>query len=292
MMTRVSAVAGHDGAARLSAHGGKAPPLPTTTICTTAPAASTRAAPCGRHCRILALVTGCALKARAYKLTAPPGAGTANDWKSTSTVILKPDGDWIVKTELRLFKRGHWLCERCNYHLNARSPAASQRYTVQVLTELQFVARRVELAGCVTAIAVASQKHQILQRELIKSMTSRQAKLQEDTYFRVMRILQDNPDLTQRELAEKLGISVGGMNYCLKALMRKGLVKMRNFANSKNKFGYVYVLTPVGMAEKAAIARLFLQRKMKEYEALKAEIDALRAEVDEGEVDGLRKATR
>ena len=111
-------------------------------------------------------------------------------------------------------------------------------------------------------------------------MTSRQAKLQEDTYFRVMRILQENPDLTQRELAEKLGISVGGLNYCLKALMEKGLVKMKNFANSKNKFGYVYVLTPIGMAEKASITHLFLQRKMDEYEALKAEIEALRSEVE------------
>ncbi len=120
-------------------------------------------------------------------------------------------------------------------------------------------------------------------------MTSRQAKLQEDTYFRVMRILQENPDLTQRELAEKLGISVGGLNYCLKALMEKGLVKMKNFANSKNKFGYVYVLTPTGISEKAAITHWFLQRKMDEYEALKAEIDALRTEVGEDQIDGLRK---
>ncbi len=106
-------------------------------------------------------------------------------------------------------------------------------------------------------------------------MTSRQAKLQEDTYFRVMRLLEENPDLTQRELAEKLGISVGGLNYCLKALMEKGLVKMKNFANSKNKFGYVYVLTTNGMAEKAAITQRFLKRKMEEYEALKAEIESL-----------------
>lgn len=109
-------------------------------------------------------------------------------------------------------------------------------------------------------------------------MISRQAKLQEDTYFRVMRILEDNPDLTQRELAEKLGISVGGLNYCLKALMEKGLVKMKNFASSKNKFGYVYVLTPTGIAEKAAITHRFLQRKLEEYDALKSEIDALKAE--------------
>ena len=109
-------------------------------------------------------------------------------------------------------------------------------------------------------------------------MTRRQAKLQEDTYFRVMRILQENSDLTQRELAEKLGISVGGLNYCLKALMEAGLVKMKNFANSKNKFGYVYVFTPAGMAEKAAITHRFLQRKLDEYRALKAEVEGLKAE--------------
>ena len=95
-----------------------------------------------------------------------------------------------------------------------------------------------------------------------------------------MRILQENPDLTQRELAEKLGISVGGLNYCLKALMEKGMVKMKNFATSKNKFGYVYVLTPTGMAEKVAITHRFLQRKMDEYEALKIEIESLKFEID------------
>jgi EPS-associated MarR family transcriptional regulator len=121
-------------------------------------------------------------------------------------------------------------------------------------------------------------------------MTSRQAKIQEDTYFRTMRILQENPDLTQRELAEKLGISVGGLNYCLKALIEKGLVKMKNFANSKNKFGYVYVLTPTGMAEKAAITHHFLHRKMGEYEALKAEIQALRSEIEKSCEDGAQKA--
>ncbi len=121
-------------------------------------------------------------------------------------------------------------------------------------------------------------------------MTSRQAKLQEDTYFRMMRILQENPDLTQRELAEKLGISVGGLNYCLKALMEKGLVKMKNFANSKNKFGYVYVLTPTGLSEKAAITHRFLQRKMDEYQVLKAEIEALRSEVHKERSEGTQEA--
>lgn len=112
-------------------------------------------------------------------------------------------------------------------------------------------------------------------------MPSRQAKLQEDTHFRVLRILQADPDLTQRELAQQVGISVGGLNYCLKALMEKGLVKMQNFAHSKNKFGYVYVLTPKGLAEKAAITRRFLARKLDEYEALRVEIESLRVEVEE-----------
>jgi EPS-associated MarR family transcriptional regulator len=111
-------------------------------------------------------------------------------------------------------------------------------------------------------------------------MTSRQANIQEDTYFRVMRILEENPDLTQRELAQRLGVSVGGLNYCLKALIEKGLVKMQNFSQSKNKFGYVYVLTPIGIAEKASLARNFLKRKKTEYAALKAEIEALKLEVE------------
>ena len=120
-------------------------------------------------------------------------------------------------------------------------------------------------------------------------MTSRQAQIQEDTYFRVMRILQENPDLTQRELAEKLGVSVGGLNYCINALMDKGWVKMQNFQNSKNKFKYVYLLTPQGIAEKAALTRRFLERKMREYAALKVEIEALKTELGEGQPDLPRK---
>ncbi len=119
-------------------------------------------------------------------------------------------------------------------------------------------------------------------------MTSRQAKIQEDTHFRIMRILQDNPDLTQRELAEKLGMSVGGLNYCLNALIDKGLVKMQNFSNSKNKFKYVYLLTPLGIAEKVALTSRFLKRKMAEYDALKVEIEALKTEVGEDQASGQR----
>ena len=117
-------------------------------------------------------------------------------------------------------------------------------------------------------------------------MTSRQAKIQEDTYYRVMRLLEENPDLTQRELAEKLGVSVGGLNYCLKALIDKGWVKVHNFSQSKNKFGYIYVLTPQGIAEKALLAGRFLKRKMTEYEQLQSEIEALKLEMSSPGGDG------
>lgn len=95
-----------------------------------------------------------------------------------------------------------------------------------------------------------------------------------------MRLLEANPDLTQRELAKELGLSVGSVNYCLKALMDKGLVKMKNFATSKNKFGYAYVLTPSGISEKAVITHRFLKRKIDEYENLKSEIEVLQSEAN------------
>ena len=114
-------------------------------------------------------------------------------------------------------------------------------------------------------------------------MTSRRSKLQEDTNFRVLRILQDRPDLTQREIAQLLGVSTSGLNYCLNALIDKGWVKVHNFSESKNKFGYVYLLTPSGIAEKAALTGRFLQRKLLEYEAMRAEIESLRGESGEGQ---------
>ena len=110
-------------------------------------------------------------------------------------------------------------------------------------------------------------------------MASRQANHQEDTYFRVLRILNDNPDITQREMAQKLELSVSGINYCLKALVEKGLVKMQNFSNSKNKLGYMYLLTPAGLAEKAVLTSRFLNRKMYEYEELKKEINLVQKEI-------------
>ncbi len=107
-------------------------------------------------------------------------------------------------------------------------------------------------------------------------MTSRQSQIQEDNAFRVLRILEQEPDISQRALADRLGLSLGGLNYCLKALIDKGFVKLESFSNSRHKFGYVYILTPAGMAEKALLTGQFLKRKMREYESLKAEIESLR----------------
>ena len=114
-------------------------------------------------------------------------------------------------------------------------------------------------------------------------MTSRRAKLHEDTNFRLMKILEANPNLSQREMGKALGISFGGINYCLNALVAKGLVKIENFSQNQNKFGYVYLLTPSGIAEKAALTSVFLKRKMEEYEALKLEIATLKSEIEKDE---------
>lgn len=110
-------------------------------------------------------------------------------------------------------------------------------------------------------------------------MSSRQLEQAEDLHFRVLKMLQDRPDMSQRELAEVLGVSNGKLHYCMKALMEKGLVKLGNFAQSKHHLGYAYLLTPAGMKKKAAMTGAFLKRKMAEYEALQAEIAALQAEI-------------
>jgi len=103
----------------------------------------------------------------------------------------------------------------------------------------------------------------------------------EDVRFRVLRLLQENPTRSQRDIAKALGISLGGVNYCLNALVEKGLIKMRNFQEVKDKRKYVYLLTPKGIAEKTALTGRFLARKMREYEALEAEIEAVREELNQ-----------
>ena len=103
--------------------------------------------------------------------------------------------------------------------------------------------------------------------------------IKDDTHFWVLKLMQDNPGMTQRALAKELGISLGGANYCLQALVEKGWLKLQNFSQSKNKMGYAYILTPVGITEKAALTGRFLKRKMQEYENLKAEIEELQRDV-------------
>ena len=97
----------------------------------------------------------------------------------------------------------------------------------------------------------------------------------DDVRFRVLRVLQDDPGLSQREIALALGVSLGAVNYCLRALTEKGQIKVRNFRSSSNKLRYAYILTPSGIAEKARLTGAFLTRKIAEYEALKAEIEVL-----------------
>lgn len=103
----------------------------------------------------------------------------------------------------------------------------------------------------------------------------------EDLDFRLLRFLEEHPDNSQRAISRALGISLGGVNYCLKALMDKGLIKIENFRTSRNKLGYLYVLTPQGVAERAALTNRFLRRKMAEYETLKAEIEAMQRYISE-----------
>lgn len=97
--------------------------------------------------------------------------------------------------------------------------------------------------------------------------------------FRVLRLLQENPEMSQRELAAAVGVSTGGMHYILNALIEKGLIKLGNFTAAQDKRRYAYILTPKGISEKAAITRRFLSRKIAEYEALKKELDELSCEM-------------
>lgn len=103
--------------------------------------------------------------------------------------------------------------------------------------------------------------------------------LDEETRYRLLKLLEDKPELTQRDLARAMGISLGKVNFCLRALVEKGLVKAANFRSSPNKKGYAYLLTPKGIEEKAQVTLHFLQRKQAEYEMLRVEIAQLRLEV-------------
>lgn len=105
----------------------------------------------------------------------------------------------------------------------------------------------------------------------------------DESYLELLRLLDGKKQLSQREVAASLGMSIGKVNYCLKALMQKGLIKAENYRNSSNKLAYLYLLTPAGITAKAEMTRAFLARKMREYDELKLEIDRLRIESEAAE---------
>jgi EPS-associated MarR family transcriptional regulator len=102
--------------------------------------------------------------------------------------------------------------------------------------------------------------------------------LTDEYRYKILKTLEQNPEISQRDLASALGVSLGRINFCLKALIDVGLLKVTNFRNSRNKLAYMYLLTPTGVKEKSLITERFLKLKLKEYEALEAEIKLLRSE--------------
>ena len=110
-------------------------------------------------------------------------------------------------------------------------------------------------------------------------MASQREQKQEETRLRVMRLLDENPSISTREIARRVGISNGAAYYCVTALVDKGFVKLKNFTQSKTKANYIYELTPRGIRTKAALTVSFLERKRHEYEDLKAEIERLESEL-------------
>jgi EPS-associated MarR family transcriptional regulator len=104
--------------------------------------------------------------------------------------------------------------------------------------------------------------------------------LQTNEHFKLMRLIEKDPQVSQRKIAEKSGLSLGKVNYCLKSLSEKGLIKIKRFSKSEHKVGYIYLLTPEGIKTKALMTVDFLGRKLAEYEALQDEITALKLELE------------
>lgn len=102
--------------------------------------------------------------------------------------------------------------------------------------------------------------------------------MKDEITYKLLKLVENEPHLSQREIAQKMGVSLGKTNYCLKALVDKGFIKLQNFYNNKKKSAYIYFLTPQGIEEKAAVTYRFLQRKIEEYESIKVEIESLKSE--------------
>ena len=117
-------------------------------------------------------------------------------------------------------------------------------------------------------------------RSTIERTRALSVKLNESAHFRILRLIEERPEISQREVARILGVSLGKSHYLLKALLDKGLVKMGNFRRHDNKLAYIYMLTPSGIAAKLSLTREFLEHKEKEYLALNGEIAQLRRELE------------
>jgi EPS-associated MarR family transcriptional regulator len=116
-------------------------------------------------------------------------------------------------------------------------------------------------------------------------MTSeRIANSREDIHFRILQMVEKNPLASQRQIASALGVSLGRINYCLNALINKGMIKIENFTASPNKLGYLYVLTPEGISHRASLMVRFIRRKTDEYEMIKAELEALMIDLQGNEL--------
>jgi EPS-associated MarR family transcriptional regulator len=102
--------------------------------------------------------------------------------------------------------------------------------------------------------------------------------LTEEYRYKILKLVSENPEISQRDLAQQLGVSLGRVNFCVKALIEKGLLKVTNFRNNKNKLSYMYLLTPSGIEEKASTTLRFLKGKLLEYEMLRTEIEELQRE--------------
>ncbi len=115
-------------------------------------------------------------------------------------------------------------------------------------------------------------------------MTTQRDKLREDVKFRILCLLKENPEMSQRELAQAVGVSTGGIHYVLNALVEKGMLKLANFTAAEDKRRYAYVLTPKGISAKADLTRRFMIRKLAEYEALKVEIEEVKSDLSDQEL--------
>jgi EPS-associated MarR family transcriptional regulator len=122
----------------------------------------------------------------------------------------------------------------------------------------------------------------VVERPIARLPALQKPMLSDEMRLKLMRLFEANPKASQRDVAREFGISLGKVNYCLRALVQRGWIKVGRFRNSRNKIAYRYLLTPRGLEKKAALTVQFLQIKMREYESLRTEIEQLRREADRG----------